>query len=145
MMIAMMRKLFAVLLITIPPSLAYAQPSGADQQAEAAANAANPLAFVTKLQVQPNYPFLDGGGDQLSLINRIIQPARTVEVPFIKSQNPAKVYTIYRLEFPVVSQTISSVQPLNATGVSDLIFYWMRLCLNNHSLFHLPVIQTDKM
>ncbi len=90
------------------------------ETSKAAENATNPLAFVTKLQFQPNYTFLDGGGDQLSLISRISQPTKTVGLPFIKSADPSKVYTIYRLEVPVVSQTLGAASPLNATGLSDI-------------------------
>lgn len=86
----------------------------------AAQNATNPLAFVTKLQIQPNYTFKDNGGDQLILISRIMQPTKTIGLPFIKSKNPSKVYTIYRLEVPVVGQTLPNSQ-LDATGLSDLI------------------------
>ena len=89
--------------------------------AEAAQNATNPLAFVTKLQIQPNYSLKDNGGDQLSLISRIMQPTKTVGLPFIKSKDPSKVYTIYRLEVPVVSQTYPNSE-FDATGLSDLIF-----------------------
>lgn len=93
------------------------------EEESAASNATNPLAFVTKLQFQPNYVFKDPDGDQLSLINRIIQPTATIGLPFIKSKNPKKVYTIYRLEIPIISQTISDSQSvLNATGLSDLVF-----------------------
>lgn len=63
----------------------------------AAENATNPLAFVTKLQLQPNYTFKDNGGDQLILISRIIQPTKSIGLPFIKSKDPSKVYTIYRI------------------------------------------------
>lgn len=87
----------------------------------AAQNATNPLAFVTKLQVQPNYTFKDSGGDQLTLITRIMQPTKSIGLPFIKSKDPSKVYTIYRLEVPVVSQTLPNTE-LDATGLSDLIF-----------------------
>ncbi len=86
---------------------------------KAAGDATNPLAFVTKLQVQPNYTFKDNGGDQLVLVSRIIQPSKSIGLPFIKSKE--KVYTIYRLEVPVISQTF----PKNigdATGISDLVF-----------------------
>jgi hypothetical protein len=88
----------------------------------AAANAANPLAFVTKLQFQPNYTWMDNGGDQLSLISRIMKPTATIGLPFIKSKEPDKIYTIYRLEVPIVSQTFGDFSPANATGLSDLIF-----------------------
>jgi len=89
---------------------------------DAAANSTNPLAFVTKLQFQPNYTFLDGGGDQLSLISRIIQPTKSIGLPFIESEDPSKIYTIYRLEVPIISQTVTNEKSsLNATGISDLI------------------------
>ncbi len=89
---------------------------------DAAANSTNPLAFVTKLQFQPNYTFFDGSGDQLSLISRIIQPSETIGLPFISSDIPSEIYTIYRLEVPIISQTISnSVNAPNATGISDLV------------------------
>jgi len=89
----------------------------------AASNSTNPLAFVTKLQFQPNYTFKDGGGDQISIVSRIIQPTGSIGLPFIKSKNPGKIYTIYRLEVPLISQTISDSQSVfNATGISDLIF-----------------------
>ena len=86
----------------------------------AAENATNPLAFVTKLQLQPNYTFKDNGGDQLILISRIIQPTKSIGLPFIKSKDPSKVYTIYRLEAPLISQTFPNPE-LDATGLSDLI------------------------
>ena len=88
--------------------------------AKAAGNATNPLAFVTKLQVQPNYTFKDNGGDLINLTMRIMQPTKTVGLPFIKSKDPSKVYTIYRLEVPVLSQTFPNHE-LDATGLSDMI------------------------
>lgn len=88
---------------------------------DAAQNATNPLAFVTKLQVQPNYTFKDNGGDQLILISRIIQPSKCIGLPFIKSKDPSKIYTIFRLEVPLISQTLPESQ-FDATGLSDLIF-----------------------
>lgn len=97
------------------------QESGGDDVRNAAQNATNPLAFVTKLQVQPNYTFKDNGGDQLVLISRIIQPSKSIGLPFIKSKDPEKVYSIYRLEFPLVSQTFPN-HDFDATGLSDLIF-----------------------
>lgn len=98
---------------------AYAQE---EDHSSAAANAANPLAFVTKLQFQPNYTWTDNSGDQLSLISRIIQPTPSIGLPFIKSKDADKIYTIYRLEFPIVSQTFDTTSPANATGLSDLVF-----------------------
>lgn len=55
---------------------------------DAAQNATNPLAFLTKLQVQPNYTLKDNGGDQLTLITRIMQPKNSIDLPFIKSKAP---------------------------------------------------------
>lgn len=88
--------------------------------AKAADQATNPLAFVTKFQIQPNYTVLDAGGDQLLLIARVMQPSKSIGLPFIKSNNPKKVYTIYRLEAPVLSQTIPG-SDRNATGLADFI------------------------
>jgi len=110
-------KLIAFLILT--SSLAFAQDDSSMKKA--AADAVNPLAFVTKLQFQPNYTFMDNGGDQLTLVSRIMQPSTSVGLPFIKSKNPSKLYTIYRLEVPIVSQTIQESSPLNATGLSDLV------------------------
>jgi len=87
---------------------------------QAAEHATNPLAFVTKLQFQPNYAFKDNGGNQLVMISRIMQPSKTIGLPFIKSKNPSKIYTIYRLEAPVTSQTFPNNEG-DATGLSDLI------------------------
>jgi len=50
------------------------------------AAATNPLAFVTKLQFQPNHTLKDNGGDQLVMISRIMQPSKTIGLPFIKSK-----------------------------------------------------------
>lgn len=95
------------------------QESGGDDVRNAAQNATNPLAFVTKLQIQPNYTIKDNGGDQLILISRIIQPSKSIGLPFIKSKDPEKVYSIYRLEVPVISQTFPD-EDFDATGLSDL-------------------------
>ncbi len=59
---------------------------------KAAGDATNPLAFVTKLQVQPNYTFKDNGGDQLVLVSRIIQPSKSIGLPFIKSKDKSIYY-----------------------------------------------------
>jgi len=88
---------------------------------EAAANAANPLAFVTKLQVQPNFTWKGDKARQINLTSRIIQPTGSLLLPFIKSKDPSKVYTIYRLEVPVIGQSYPSNKQLDATGLSDLI------------------------
>lgn len=94
-----------------------------EQQAltHAADQATNPLAFVTKFQIQPNYTLLDNDGDELNLIFRIMQPSKTIGLPFIKSKHPEKIYTIYRLEAPIISQTVPD-NATDATGLSDLIF-----------------------
>jgi hypothetical protein len=88
---------------------------------EAASQATNPLAFITKFQVQPNYTFKDNSGTQFNLTTRIVQPTQSIGLPFIKSKNPSKVYTIYRLEAPIIGQTFENTPSLNATGLSDLI------------------------
>ncbi|MFD1316440.1 hypothetical protein [Namhaeicola litoreus] len=108
------------LLSFIISSRLFAQNSEESDVAGAAQNATNPLAFVTKLQVQPNYTIKDNGGDQLILISRIIQPTKSIGLPFIKSKDPSKVYSIYRLEVPVISQTMPNSE-FDATGLSDLI------------------------
>lgn len=89
---------------------------------DAASNATNPLAFVTKLQVQPNFTWKDNGGRQLNLTSRIIQPSKSICLPFIKSKDPSKIYTLYRLEVPVIGQTFPENSLADATGVGDLIF-----------------------
>jgi hypothetical protein len=88
---------------------------------EAAANATNPLAFVTKLQVQPNFTWMDNNGRQLNLTSRIIQPSKSIGLPFFKSKDPSKVYTLYRLEVPIIGQTLPENNAVNATGLGDLI------------------------
>jgi hypothetical protein len=88
---------------------------------EAAGNATNPLAFVTKLQMQPNLTWKGEKARILNLTTRIIQPTPTILLPFIKSKNPDKVYTLYRLELPIIGQTYPEAASLNATGVADLI------------------------
>jgi hypothetical protein len=88
---------------------------------EAAANATNPLAFVTKLQMQPNFTWKDQDARVLNLTTRIIQPTRTVGLPFIRSKNPEKVYTLYRLEVPLIGQSFPAMQQKDATGLGDLI------------------------
>ena len=105
---------FLVLLLTI--ASCHAQDDN-----EAAANAVNPVAFITKLQVQPNFTWKDEKARQLNLTSRIIQPTTSVLMPFIKSKNPDKVYTIYRLEVPLIGQTFPQTPALDATGLSDLI------------------------
>jgi|688.fasta_scaffold05386_8 hypothetical protein len=99
---------------------AQSQPDNAGL-GDAAANATNPMAFVTKLQVQPNFTWKEDKARQINLTTRIVQPTATVGLPFIKSNNPSKVYTIYRLELPMISQTYPKKPYLDATGLSDLI------------------------
>jgi len=106
-----------IAILMISSSLVFAQEESDEQKA--AGNATNPLAFVTKLQIQPNYTFKDNGGDQLSIFNRVMQPSKTIGLPFIKSKNP-KIYSIYRLEMPIVSQTFPDNEG-DATGLSDFI------------------------
>jgi hypothetical protein len=83
-------------------------------------NAVNPVAFVTKLQMQPNFTWKDDKARQLNLTTRILQPSATIGLPFIKSMDPSKVYTIYRLEIPIIGQTYPKQPALDATGVVDL-------------------------
>lgn len=109
-----------VILATFSVQLANSQATEKDEPS-AAANATNPLAFVTKLQVQPNFTWKDNGGRVLNVTSRIIQPTASIGLPFIKSKDPSKVYTIYRLEVPMVSQTFTKSPALNGTGLSDLV------------------------
>jgi hypothetical protein len=88
---------------------------------DAAANATNPLAFVTKLQVQPNFTWKEQKARQINVTTRIIQPTPSVGLPFIKSKDPSKVYTIYRLELPLVSQTYPENRNLDGTGMADIV------------------------
>ena len=87
----------------------------------AAANAVNPMAFITKLQLQPNFTWKDDKARQLNLTTRIVQPTPSIGLPFIKSKHPEKVYTIYRLEVPIISQTFPAKPSLDATGLGDLV------------------------
>lgn len=98
-----------------------AQEKLADEIAAASANATNPLAFVTKLQVQPNYIFKDNEATQINVTSRIIQPTGSLGLPFIKSKNLEKIYTIYRLEVPLIGQTFPNTPQLDATGISDIV------------------------
>lgn len=113
------------LLILVSLSLSYIS-KGQNKPAEpglgdAAANATNPMAFITKLQVQPNFTWKEEKARQINLTTRIVQPTATIGLPFIKSKNPSKVYTIYRLEVPIIGQTFPTKPALDATGLSDLI------------------------
>ncbi len=88
---------------------------------DAAINAVNPAAFITKLQVQPNFTWKKDDAKQLVLVSRLIQPSRSLGLPFIKSSDPAKVYTLYRLEVPFIGQTFPNASEASATGLSDMI------------------------
>ncbi len=100
----------------------YAQDKpGESNLGDAASNATNPLAFVTKLQMQPNFVWKEEKARQLMLTTRIIQPTASVGLPFIKSKDPSKVYTLYRLELPVIGQSYPQESALDATGLSDII------------------------
>ena len=110
--------LFVIAVLFLTSSFTLAQEESDINKA--ADNATNPLAFVTKFQIQPNYAFKDGGGDQLIMVTRIMQPSKTIGLPFIKSKNPSKIYTIYRLEAPVASQTLPN-SDMDATGLTDFI------------------------
>ncbi len=112
------KNLLVIVFLIMYSSLASAQEESDVQKA--ADNATNPLAFVTKFQIQPNYAFKDGGGDQLILISRIMQPSKSIGLPFIKSKDPSKIYSIYRLEAPVASQTLPD-SDMDATGLTDFI------------------------
>jgi hypothetical protein len=109
------RIILIVLAVFLWPFITMAQDNN-----EAAAAAANPLAFVTKLQVQPNFTWKGDKARQLNLTSRIIQPTGTVGLPFIKSKDVTKVYTIYRMEIPIIGQTYPNSPELDATGLSDL-------------------------
>ena len=98
-----------------------AQEKESDEIAAAASNATNPLAFVTKLQLQPNHTWKDNDASQINITTRIVQPTGTLGLPFIKSKDPSKVYTIYRLEVPVISQTFPNATQFDATGISDIV------------------------
>ena len=111
-------KKIVFLIFILYSSFAFAQEES--EMAKAADDATNPLAYRTKFQVQPNFTIKDGGGDQLLLISRIMKPSRSIGLPFIKSKNP-KIYSIYRLEVPVASQTFPN-SDLDATGLADIVF-----------------------
>jgi hypothetical protein len=76
-----MKKLIILFILT--SSFLSAQEKPADEIAAAAANATNPLAFVTKLQLQPNYIFKDNDATQINITSRIIQPTGSIGLPFI--------------------------------------------------------------
>ena len=112
------KNLLIIAVLMMSSSFTFAQEKSDVQKA--ADNATNPLAFVTKFQIQPNYTFKDGGGDQVILITRIMQPSKSIGLPFIKSKDPSKIYSIYRLEAPVASQTMPN-SDMDATGLTDFV------------------------
>ena len=116
-----MKKFIIILFLFSICGVLKAQDQPADEIAAAAANATNPLAFVTKLQVQPNHTWKDNDASQINITSRIVQPTGTLGLPFIKSKDPSKIYTIYRLEVPVISQTFPGSPQLDATGISDVV------------------------
>jgi hypothetical protein len=108
--------------VSLQGILCFAQEKPADTGlGDAAANATNPMAFITKLQVQPNFTWKDDKARQLNLTSRIVQPTASILLPFIKSKHPEKIYTIYRLEVPIIGQTYPAKPALDATGLSDII------------------------
>jgi len=110
-------RMLTLLASMLIPLFSIAQEDDVD---EAAANAANPLVFIAKVQGQPNFTWMDNDGRQVNLTSRIILPTASIGLPFIKSRDPSKVYTLYRLEVPIVSQTFPENQELDATGMSDV-------------------------
>jgi hypothetical protein len=108
----------ALFFILMVPIVLVAQET---DNSDAAANATNPLAFVTKLQMQPNYTWKGSEAHQIYLTTRIIQPTASIGLPFIKSKDPARIYTIYRLEVPMIGQTFPANPAKNGTGFGDLI------------------------
>lgn len=111
-----------ILIACILTSLSIISQEKREERNKAAENATNPLAYVTKLQFQPVFTFIDGSARQLSFFSRIIQPSNSIGLPFIKSKNPTKFYTLYRLEVPIISQTVTDkASPFNATGLGDII------------------------
>ena len=117
-----MRPFYLTVLISLL-FITYAQTQEDDNSGmeNAASQATNPLAFITKFQMQPNYTFKDNSATQFNLTTRIVQPTQSIGLPFIKSKDPSKIYTIYRLEAPIIGQTFENTPSLNATGLSDLI------------------------
>lgn len=115
-------KLFLSLLLLIACSLKInAQAKPADEGlADAATKAVNPIAFVTRLQMQPNYTWKKDKARQLNLTTRIFKPSASIGLPFIKSKDPSKIYTIYRLELPLIGQTFPANPEANGTGLSDI-------------------------
>jgi hypothetical protein len=120
--IRMAMNIFLTCCILYTGQHSFAQEKPADGGlGEAASNATNPMAFVTKLQLQPNFTWKSADARQINLTTRIIQPTGSVGLPFIKSKDPSKVYTLYRVELPIIGQTYPETPELDATGLSDVI------------------------
>jgi hypothetical protein len=96
--------------------------SDKDSRVLAAADATNPLAFITKIQGEPGFSWKDKGARKINLTSRLIQPGASIGLPFIKSKNSDHVYTVYRLEAFIVGQSFPDTPQLDAVGLSDLIF-----------------------
>jgi hypothetical protein len=115
------RKILICLFFSIYTTTIIAQDKYTEASLDTAVeNAVNPVAFVTKLQMQPNFTWKDDKATQINLTTRILEPSATIGLPFIKSKDPSKVYTIYRLEVPIVGQTFPKQPALDATGLADL-------------------------
>ncbi len=112
--------LFSLIVMIVNYNIKAQDKSSDSALGAAASNATNPLAFVTKLQIQPNFVWKENQARQIALTTRIIQPTGSVLLPFIKSKDPSKVYTLYRLELPLISQTYPEKPSLDATGLSDV-------------------------
>jgi hypothetical protein len=112
-----MKKLCLTIVLCLPLIFSQAQEENAAMK-QAANNAVNPVAPVNKFQLQPNYYFYYGGGNQLCLMTRVISPFDGIFLPFIKPKNK-KLYSITRVEIPVIGQTYGSGSELNATGLGD--------------------------
>jgi len=117
-LIRMKKRASLTLLSCILLSFCFAQVQQATIT-QAAANAVNPLAQVIKFQMQPNYSIFHGDGQQINLVTRIITPYHGILLPFFKSKNE-KIFSMARLEIPILSQTYDSLSSLNATGLGDI-------------------------
>ena len=100
--------------------LIFATTSLAQDNSEVAENAVNPVAFVTKVQFQPGFTWKDNDARVFNLTSRFFYPSASIGLPFIKSKNP-KVYTIYRIEAPIIGQSYQANKTLDAVGLGDII------------------------
>jgi hypothetical protein len=120
----MNKRLFCYLCFTIivafPCLSLNAQKQGAEDRSSAVSDAVNPLAFITKLQIQPNFTWKAADAKLINLTTRIIQPTASIVLPFIKSKNPSDMYTIYRLELPLIGQSFPANKALDGVGLSDI-------------------------